>query len=118
MAARKPERSEIRCATERCKNEVAQYGEHYHSVYLLFIESPPSFMPDAIASCQRCGGYTNGTDWKHVCKRCGKGVEQGTLTGLFVPHRCKECQKAVVAEQTASNQRCLRCGKVVANCYC
>lgn len=80
--------------------------------------APPVFMPDAIAQCEWCGGYTNGTDWKHVCKHCGKEVAAGELKGFFVPHRCAECDAAIVAKQRAEGDVCGLCGSVRSYCCC
>ena len=107
---------EIRCATTRCVNDVAQHGEHYHDVHS--VRTPPVFMVDATAMCERCGGHTNGTDWKHVCKSCGKEVQPGELTGLFVPHLCVTCEKRKADEQIARGAVCRGCSKPFARCCC
>jgi rRNA maturation protein Nop10 len=117
-ATNKVEKSEIKCATERCAGYITKYGENYHRVFNLFMEAPPAFLPDATAKCEQCGGYTNGQEWKHVCKKCGKDVEPGALFGFFVPHRCADCDRAVVAEQKAKGQICRQCGQVSAYCCC
>lgn len=109
-------KSEIRCATERCASDIAKYGENYHGVHEL--GSPPDFMPEAVAKCERCGGYTNGEDWKHVCQNCGKNVEPGELLGLFVPHRCRECDAQIVAQERAAGRTCGRCRQVMSYCCC
>ena len=106
---------DIRCKTPRCIGDIAKYGENYHEVHA---EKAPDFMPDAVAKCGRCGGYTNGTDWKHVCKMCGKEMQPGELVGWFVPHRCSECDAKVVAEDKAKGRICGRCHQVISYCCC
>lgn len=107
---------DLPCATERCMNDIAKYGAHYHRVHSA--NPAPSHVPDATALCERCGGYHNGTEWKHVCKECGKAVEPGALRGFFVPHRCAECDAKVVAQQKAAGNICGRCNTVTAYCCC
>jgi len=109
-------KSKIRCTTEKCIEAVEKYGENYHGVHV--VDNPPDFMPDAIAKCERCGGFTNGTEWKHVCKICDVNVEPGKLTGLFVPHRCGDCDKKIVAEEKAKGKICRLCNEVYSRCCC
>ena len=114
------EKSEISCITPRCKESISKYGEQYHAVYSVFIFGghPPTFMPDAIAHCEHCGGYTNGMDWKHVCEKCGKDIAPGKLTGLFVPHLCQACEQAIADRDKASGNVCLKCHVVRSRCCC
>lgn len=107
---------DLRCATAKCADAIAKYGEHYHGVH--GVTTPPAQVPDATAMCERCGGYHNGTEWRHVCKVCKADVEPGALFGFFVPHRCKACDEAVVAQQKASGNICRRCNTVSAYCCC
>lgn len=107
---------ELRCATQKCASAIANYGDHYHAVHS--VEKAPAHVPDATAMCERCGGYHNGTDWKHVCKSCGTAVEPGALLGFFVPHRCAACDAKVVAQQQAAGQVCHRCNTVISYCCC
>jgi DNA-directed RNA polymerase subunit RPC12/RpoP len=107
---------DLRCATPECIDAIAKYGEHYHSVHSK--DSAPQHVPDATAVCERCGGYHNGTEWKHVCKVCNKEVEPGQLRGLFVPHRCAECDAKVVAQQQTSGNVCRSCNTVRSYCCC
>ena len=103
------------CATPRCKESVAKSGGRYHRV---FSSEPPSFMPDAKALCNSCGGYTNGVDWLHVCRECGKLVAPGELKGLFVPHNCPECDARIVTEERAAGKVCRLCHSVYSYCCC
>lgn len=109
-------KSDIRCKTEKCIAVIAKYGEHYHGVNT--VTDAPEFAQDAVAKCERCGGYTNGTEWKHVCQMCGKEVKPGELVGFFVPHRCHECDTKIVVNEKAGVKVCGRCGKVHAYCCC
>jgi hypothetical protein len=79
---------ELRCVTAKCADAIAKYGDHYHGVHS--VEKAPAHVQDATALCERCGGYHNGTEWKHVCKICKATVEAGSLLGFFVAHRCKD----------------------------
>lgn len=107
---------DTRCKTARCVADIEKYGERYHGVHAL--RSPSSIMPDAVACCERCGGHTNGSDWKHACKKCGKDVQPGELVGFFVPHRCVECDAKVVADEIARGAVCSSCGSVHSYCCC
>ena len=109
-------KSNIRCATDECVSSIKRWGDHYHSVSP--VTNAPKFMPDAVAMCERCGGYTNGDSWKHVCKMCGNDVAAGKLLGFFVPHRCKECDEKVVAKEKADGKICRRCNRVYSYCCC
>ncbi len=113
------QKSEIKCPTPSCAGYVERYGESYQNVYPLSQSAtPPAFLPDAIAQCQSCGGYTNGSEWKHVCRKCSAEVEPGALVGLFVPSRCVPCDEVLVAEEKAKGRTCIGCGKVSSRCYC
>ena len=108
--------SAIRCATPRCIKDIADWGEHYHDVHDSNHEK--SLYPTATANCNRCGGHTDGTTWWHKCKMCGKDVEPGTLKGFFVPHRCKECDEKVIANDKATGNICTLCHTVRSYCCC
>ncbi|GEM_PF-2022017 len=107
----------IRCETPSCIKSITNYGEQYHGVYDIYA-SPPKFMPDAIAICENCGGYTNGKEWAHYCGHCGKIVEPGKLVGLFVPHLCQECLDAYVAEDKRTGNICTMCHQPRTLCCC
>jgi hypothetical protein len=109
-------KSTIRCNSPRCIDEIKKYGEQYHKVH--DVESPPYFMPEAIAMCERCGGYSDGEHWKYTCKICKKDVKAGELVGFFVPSRCKECDKKVVDSQRNNGEVCKQCHQVFAYCCC
>lgn len=111
-------RSAVRCATPRCQEYIQRYGERYHVVYPLRWEIAPRLLPQAIARCEQCGGYTDGQTWLHACARCGTVVTPGALVGLFVPHWCQACAALVEAEQRAAGHICRQCHKVNARCYC
>ena len=113
------EKSEIKCTTQRCRDSIAKYGERYHRVYDRGDDrGKPSFMPDAIAQCEGCGGYTNGTTWKHTCQKCGKDVDPGQLTGLFVPHLCHDCERTIAEKEKTSGNVCLMCRQPRSRCCC
>jgi hypothetical protein len=107
---------ELRCATPKCADAIAKYGELYHNVHS--IEKAPEHVPDSTARCERCGGYHNGTEWKHVCKMCKAPVEAGELVGYFVAHRCKACDVKVVAAEKARGAWCNRCNNTFSYCCC
>lgn len=110
-----PEKSPIRCATTRCIESIAKYGEHYHSVQ----PGKGQSSDDSIqANCERCGGGWNGATWIHACKMCGKTVQPGELKGFFVPHRCVECDVKVIAKDKAAGNVCGRCKQVFSYCCC
>jgi hypothetical protein len=107
----------IRCETEKCINAIVKYGEQYHRVHDAY-EYPPLFMPDAIAVCEQCGGHTNGKEWSHVCKGCGKTVNPGELVGLFVPHLCKECLNKAIENDKRAGRICRMCHEPYCLCCC
>ena len=109
----------IRCETSSCADAITKYGEQYHRVYdLSGYRNPPLFMPDAIAMCEQCGGFTNGKEWKHVCNKCGKEVESGKLVGLFVPHLCQECLDTIVENDRRNGNICRMCHQPYTLCCC
>ena len=115
------EKSKIRCQLARCKYSIKAYGENYHSVYPLTAfghEAPPKEMPDAVAKCSRCGGVTNGEKWIYVCVVCGKEVPPGELYGFFVPHKCRECDQRIVAEEKKAGKICPKCHNTYSYCCC
>lgn len=105
-----------RCETPECKSSIEKYGAHYRSVHS--VDKVPAHMPDATAKCERCGGYSNGAEWKHACVKCGAAVAAGGLVGLFVPSRCKACDDVIVAQERASGRVCGRCRDVMSRCCC
>lgn len=110
-------KSNIRCETPKCINTIKKHGEQYHRVYDTYVHTP-DFMPDAIARCENCGGYTNGIIWKHVCNTCGKEVEPGKLVGLFVPHLCQECLNEAIERDMQSGNVCTVCHQPRSLCCC
>ena len=111
-------KSDIRCQAKKCMEVIAKYGDAHHRVMDMSVHKPPAFMPNAIALCEGCGGYTDGTEWKYRCVMCSKDVPPGELVGFFVPHRCKECDTKVVAQEKASGKICSRCRQVYSYCCC
>lgn len=112
-------KSDIRC--KHCASLIEKDGETYHRVYPLTsfgIKEAPDYMPNAIARCEQCGGFTDGENWAYHCVTCKKDVKPGELTGLFVPHNCHDCQQAVLEKQRKSGQVCGRCRQPFANCCC
>ena len=111
--------SQIRCTTPRCIDSITKYGNQYHRVYDFNTPlNKPKVMPTAIAHCESCGGYTDGTTWKHVCEKCGKDVQSGELCGLFVPHLCRECEQAIADKDKRTGNICLKCRVVRSRCCC
>ena len=102
---------DIRCISYSCAKRTTK---RVHSLWL----PAPKFMPDAIACCEFCGGYTNGKIWKYVCNKCGSDVASGELVGLFVPHLCRDCLKKIVEEQSRVGDVCGMCRQVRVNCCC
>lgn len=102
------EKSSVRCATQRCINDIAKWGAHYHAVY---------DRKDG-ACCERCGGKFNGTLWTHQCKHCKSEVTPGELVGLFVPHACKACQDKIIEGQRKAGKVCGQCKSTYAECCC
>lgn len=111
-------KSETRCPTVKCKEAIEKWGAHYHSVHDIPPEAAPSHTPEAVALCERCGGYSNGKEWRHICKMCGTTVEPGQLKGFFVPHRCAACDEKVVSKERAEGKICRLCNSVYAYCCC
>lgn len=103
-------KSSILCATPRCIGDIEKYGDHYHSVHDRADH----------AQCEWCGGKTEdgGQTWAHDCVKCGVSVAPGDLLGLFVPHRCKECDAKIIAKDRAEGRMCRRCGTVFSYCCC
>lgn len=108
---------DIRCENPTCIASIEKYGEQYHSVYDLY-STPPPFMPEAIAICEHCGGYTDGKKWVYICKKCGKSVNPGELVGLFVPHLCQECLDDIVESDRKNGNICTLCHKPRSLCCC
>ena len=110
-----PEKSDLVCATPKCIDAIIKWGAHYHSVY----PGQGNWKNESIiANCNRCGGGWNGKEWIHACHMCGVAVEPGALKGFFVPHRCDECDKKVVAADKAAGRICGRCKTVFSYCCC
>jgi hypothetical protein len=68
------------------------------------------------AVCESCGGVIRDGVLTKTCAVCKKQTDD--LYGLFVPHRCKDCQEAERKKQEASNNRCLMCHQLYMNCCC
>ena len=66
--------------------------------------------------CEHCGALEVDGKWTKKCQGCGKEVEK--LVGLFVPHNCEDCQKAVVEKERKAGHVCGFCHQVFANCCC
>ena len=109
-------KSETRCPSILCIKEIQKYGEEYHSVYP--VEKKPDFLPEATLQCQRCGGYSNGHVWVHVCRECGVQVKEDGLTGLFVPHKCSACEDKLAQEEIKQGVTCFSCKKPKSRCSC
>jgi hypothetical protein len=106
------EYSKTRCATQRCIDDIKKYGEHYHGVY----DGKETDSYEAI--CERCGGKLIDGEWVHKCKACGKTVQPGELTGLFVPHKCSECEEKVAKADISRGAVCSMCRKPYSRCCC
>lgn len=105
------------CPTPRC---IERFGhdpaDHIFMEYNKFGFVPGR--PGLHALCVHCGGYTDGEVSVHDCRSCGKSVAPGELVGLFVPSRCKECQKSAVDKQRASGDICRMCQSPRLECCC
>ncbi len=68
--------------------------------------------------CQRCGAiYDNDADtWTKHCSKCGKQVDE--LVGLFVPHLCRPCKKAIVDDELRRGHICAICRSARSCCCC
>ena len=112
--------SKIRCVTPKCIKVIKEHGEQYHKVYdkSKYVNIPTYIPKEAIAQCQFCGGYTDGTTWWHTCQECKKIVNPGELTGLFVPHVCEECSIILTQKERKSGKVCSMCRQVYRNCCC
>ncbi len=106
------EKSKVRCATPRCIELIANYGESYHRVY------DEQNASTVIAKCEGCGGKFNGDIWLHVCQKCKVDVNPGELTGLFVPHLCRLCEQKVANNEIACGSVCRMCHKPYSRCCC
>lgn len=106
------EKSQYRCPTPRCVEDIAKGGERYHSVY------DGRTKDDYVAKCERCGGKFDGAVWQHKCGACGKQVEPGGLVGLFVPHSCPDCHHKAVEAEVARGAVCSQCHQAFSNCCC
>lgn len=100
----------ISCPTPACAEQIAKYGDGYRRVV---------DRPGGAALCEGCGGaMTPDGVWHHVCQKCGREVEPGTLAGLFVPHVCSACWKARVDADRLRGNFCLKCGATRSECCC
>lgn len=114
-------KSDIRCQNQSCKDSIAAWGENHHGVHVVDYDVPHLknvTTNKIIAMCERCGGHFDGENWFYVCKSCGKQVEPGNLMGLFVPHRCQDCDTKLVEEQKRNGDYCHNCKSVIAYCCC
>lgn len=112
-------KSRIRCNTPRCMAAIEKYGEHYHSVYDKDPHMAPDFCTNAIARCERCGGWTpDGRTFIHKCADCHTDVEPGELVGLFVPHLCTICEQKVTDDNISRHRVCSLCRKPYNRCCC
>lgn len=105
------EKSNIRCETPSCINAIQKYGEIYHRVYSHTTNG-------ADACCEQCGAVHYPDGWKSVCEKCKRDVLPGELVGLFVPHLCKECEKAVADEDVKRGNICGMCREPRSRCCC
>lgn len=107
----------VKCESPKCIQAIEKFGERCYSIKTMY-RPAPSFMPDAIAICERCGGYYNGERWMYQCLKCGKEVRPGELVGLFVPHHCKECEQAITDENRRRGNVCRMCRQPRNQCCC
>lgn len=97
------------CQTQKCLDHLESYPG---SDFCIYHERGDHLL------CSGCGGKFINGKIKHTCRECGKEVEPGKLYGLFVPHKCKECQTRREEADIRSNNRCLKCGVIRINCCC
>jgi hypothetical protein len=110
------EKSETRCPSILCIEEIKKHGENYHDVYP--VGAIPSFLSEATLRCGRCGGFSNGHIWVHACAECGVQVKEDELKGLFVPHQCSNCEETLAQQEIKQGKTCSRCKKARSRCYC
>jgi DNA-directed RNA polymerase subunit RPC12/RpoP len=101
-------KSTIRCP--HCAALVEKYGEGYHRVY--------PFENSSRVRCEMCGGIFDGDKWVYRCESCKAEVDPGGLAGLFVPHKCKPCEKALADRERANGNVCLMCHAPRSRCCC
>lgn len=100
------EKSTIKCITPTCVAHIERYGERQARVY----------DKEDGAHCENCGAVYKDGVWTKTCVICKKQTDE--LYGLFVPHRCKDCQEAERIKQTKANNRCLMCRQLYMDCCC
>jgi hypothetical protein len=111
-----PDKHSERCTTPSCVAKIAQSGEDYHSVYPASVTMLE--VPGAVAQCQSCGGYWDGSSWIHRCGICKATVGAGELVGLFVSHRCLDCDRKVIEQERTQEEHCGQCRSVISCCCC
>lgn len=98
-----------------CADLVQRHGERYNAVYTM-----PGYKYDGrykdLPFCERHGCVLVNGEWILECQTCGEHVDK--LFGLFVPHNCEPCHRALIEEQKRMRHICGKCGKVYALCYC
>lgn len=99
-------------------DNIQEHGEHYHRVYDAAGRRHAHIVEPLVALCEQCGGYQTESGWVHRCLECGQAVEPGKLRGMFVPHKCPECEQAEADKDRARGNVCLRCRDVRSRCCC
>lgn len=111
-----------RCERPECIEMLANREErkrqNWHTPEVHAFVGPTKHWPNVVARCEGCGAYHDGDRWHHVCSKCGSTVEPGSLTGLFVPHKCQECNQKIIDDEREKGHVCRRCGNVSSWCYC
>lgn len=108
------EKSTIECPTPTCTTAREERGW----VWVYENGAQERYGEDAVAFCERCGGWFDGTTWHHECQTCKIEVEPGKLTGLFVPHLCSPCEQKVADAEIAARQVCRFCHYPYSRCCC
>lgn len=101
--------TETRCPTPRCVTMIEKHGPQYHRVY----------EHNGVTRCEMCGGVLQPDgSWAHVCVACKAAVEPGTLAGMFVPTKCRDCEAKTAENDKKTGNVCLMCGTVRSRCCC
>lgn len=83
---------QVRCSTPACVATLAAFGPAKSAVYeLLPLDLVPMAMTEATHHCRQCGGYSDGQQWVHECRKCERVVAGGELVGPAYPTVCCQC---------------------------
>ena len=97
----------LQCNTPECSSRIFPWGREPHN-----------YIKHARHVCESCGGVYDGETWQHVCAHCGRNVQPGELTGLFVPHNCVECERKITEQNIRNGNICGLCRQPRNKCCC